>query len=365
MITYPPVRQDLALTVAEEVAAGDLVAAAREAAGEELREARIFDVYRGEQVGEGKKSVALSLVFQSAERTLSDEEAGGLRGEDRRRARRTVRRRAAGRVNPILEIGQYCVSECAPALVTLAAVVALALSAGAGAQGTTTLSGTVGPGFTIRLVDGSGNSVRHLDPGSYTINVVDKSPEHNFHLTGPGVDKATEIEATVEETGTLTWNVTFQDGRYHFQCDAHANTIFGDFAVGSATLPPTTTTSTRRPRRPRPRGSPARSGRASASRSRAPAPRSGRHAQGRRGRPRRPRPLGDRQLPPHRSRREQDDHEGRQGHLHLEAGAEGRALPLPLGRDRDSEGLVPGHVTPRSRSSSAFSSAPKSSATAE
>ena len=67
--------------VAEEVAAGDLVATAREAAGEELREARIFDVYRGEQIGEGKKSVALSLVFQSAERTLSDEEAGGLRAK--------------------------------------------------------------------------------------------------------------------------------------------------------------------------------------------------------------------------------------------------------------------------------------------
>ena len=130
------------------------------------------------------------------------------------------------------------------ALVTLAAVVALALSAGAGAQGTTTLNGTVGPGFTIRLVDGSGNSVRHLDPGAYTIHVVDKSPEHNFHITGPGVDKATEIGETVEETGALTWNVTFQDGRYHFQCDAHASTMFGDFAVGSATLPPTTTTST-------------------------------------------------------------------------------------------------------------------------
>jgi len=130
------------------------------------------------------------------------------------------------------------------ALITLAAVVALALSAGAGAQGTTTLNGTVGPGFTIRLVDASGTSVRHLDPGSYTINVVDRSPEHNFHLTGPGVDKATEVEATHEETGPVTWNVTFQDGRYHFQCDPHANTMFGDFAVGSATLPPTTTTTT-------------------------------------------------------------------------------------------------------------------------
>ena len=79
VITYPPVRQDLAVAVAEDVAAGDLVDAAREAAGEELREASIFDVYHGEQVGEGRKSVALSLVFQSAERTLSDEDAAALR----------------------------------------------------------------------------------------------------------------------------------------------------------------------------------------------------------------------------------------------------------------------------------------------
>ncbi len=79
VISYPPVRQDLAVAVAEDVAAGDLVAAAREAAGEELRDVRVFDVYHGEQVGEGRKSVALSLTFQSAERTLSDEDAGALR----------------------------------------------------------------------------------------------------------------------------------------------------------------------------------------------------------------------------------------------------------------------------------------------
>ncbi|MFL6016702.1 MAG: phenylalanine--tRNA ligase subunit beta [Gaiellaceae bacterium] len=79
VITYPPVRQDLAFTVPEDVAAGDLVAAAREAAGEELREMRAFDVYRGEQVGEGRKSVAFAVVFQSPERTLSDEDAAKLR----------------------------------------------------------------------------------------------------------------------------------------------------------------------------------------------------------------------------------------------------------------------------------------------
>jgi phenylalanyl-tRNA synthetase beta chain len=79
VITYPPLRQDLAFTVEEGVAAGDLAAAAREAAGEELREIRVFDVYRGDQVGPGRKSVAFSVSFQSPERTLSDEDAARLR----------------------------------------------------------------------------------------------------------------------------------------------------------------------------------------------------------------------------------------------------------------------------------------------
>jgi phenylalanyl-tRNA synthetase beta chain len=41
---------------------------------------RVFDVYRGEQIGDGKKSIAFSVAFQSPERTLSDEDAGRLRG---------------------------------------------------------------------------------------------------------------------------------------------------------------------------------------------------------------------------------------------------------------------------------------------
>ncbi len=79
VITYPPVRQDLAFAVAEDVTAGELVAAAREAAGPELREMRAFDVYRGEQVGPGRKSIAFSVAFQSPERTLTDEDAAELR----------------------------------------------------------------------------------------------------------------------------------------------------------------------------------------------------------------------------------------------------------------------------------------------
>ena len=80
VISFPAVRQDLAFVVGEEVATGDLVAAAREAAGPELREARVFDVFRGDPVPAGKKSVAFSVSFQSPERTLSDEDAAELRG---------------------------------------------------------------------------------------------------------------------------------------------------------------------------------------------------------------------------------------------------------------------------------------------
>jgi phenylalanyl-tRNA synthetase beta chain len=79
VITYPALRQDLAFVVDEDVAAGDVIAAAREAAGPELREIHVFDVYRGGQIPDGKKSVALAVAFQSPERTLSDEDAVRLR----------------------------------------------------------------------------------------------------------------------------------------------------------------------------------------------------------------------------------------------------------------------------------------------
>jgi len=79
VITFPPLRQDLAFVVDETVPAGELIAAAREAAGAELREARFLSDYRGDQIDAGKKSVAFSVVFQSAERTLSDEDGTRLR----------------------------------------------------------------------------------------------------------------------------------------------------------------------------------------------------------------------------------------------------------------------------------------------
>jgi phenylalanyl-tRNA synthetase beta chain len=76
---YPDVRQDLAFVVDEDVAAADLLAVIREAAGEMLRELAVFDEYRGEQIGEGKRSLAFRLAFGSPEGTLTDEDVAPVR----------------------------------------------------------------------------------------------------------------------------------------------------------------------------------------------------------------------------------------------------------------------------------------------
>ena len=72
---YPALHMDMAVVVGEEVDAEELEEAIREAGGELLYEVRLFDLYRGEQLGEGKKSLAFNLVFCAMDRTLTDEEA--------------------------------------------------------------------------------------------------------------------------------------------------------------------------------------------------------------------------------------------------------------------------------------------------
>jgi phenylalanyl-tRNA synthetase beta chain len=79
VITYPPLLFDLAFVVDEGVPVGDLLDAAFAAAGDELREARFLSDYRGDQIAAGKKSVALGFAFQSAQRTLADEDGARLR----------------------------------------------------------------------------------------------------------------------------------------------------------------------------------------------------------------------------------------------------------------------------------------------
>ncbi len=98
------------------------------------------------------------------------------------------------------------------------------------------LEGSVGTNdaFSISLADANGGKVTHLDAGTYNLTVHDRSAEHNFHLLGPGVDRATDVEAIGDET----WTVTLTDGIYTFQCDPHAGIMRGQFAVGTAQLPP-------------------------------------------------------------------------------------------------------------------------------
>ncbi|MET9798194.1 phenylalanine--tRNA ligase subunit beta [Nocardiopsis alba] len=76
---YPVATQDVALVVDESVPVGRIRSALVEGAGELLESVRLFDVYTGEQVGEGRKSVAFALRFRAGDRTLTAEEAGAAR----------------------------------------------------------------------------------------------------------------------------------------------------------------------------------------------------------------------------------------------------------------------------------------------
>jgi phenylalanyl-tRNA synthetase beta chain len=77
---FPPVRQDIAVVVSIDVDAAALVATARAAGGGLLQNVHVFDVFADdERVGEGRASVALRLVFQADDRTLTDDEAGNAR----------------------------------------------------------------------------------------------------------------------------------------------------------------------------------------------------------------------------------------------------------------------------------------------
>jgi phenylalanyl-tRNA synthetase beta chain len=71
---FPSITRDIALVVDENVVAGELQKAIIEAGGELLKEVSIFDVYKGDRLPEGKKSIAFSLRYYDPERTLTDEE---------------------------------------------------------------------------------------------------------------------------------------------------------------------------------------------------------------------------------------------------------------------------------------------------
>jgi phenylalanyl-tRNA synthetase beta chain len=77
--TFPVAKEDVALVVADGVTAVEVEAALREGAGEFLESIRLFDVYTGDQVGAGHKSLAFALRFRAPDRTLTEQETGAAR----------------------------------------------------------------------------------------------------------------------------------------------------------------------------------------------------------------------------------------------------------------------------------------------
>lgn len=79
--TFPPAREDIAVVVDSSLSSEHVLATVRAAGGKLLTDASVFDVYEGEQVAEGKKSLALRLTYSAPDRTLTDEEVAGARAE--------------------------------------------------------------------------------------------------------------------------------------------------------------------------------------------------------------------------------------------------------------------------------------------
>ena len=66
-----------------------------------------------------------------------------------------------------------------------------------------------------------------LKAGTYTFKIQDKSNIHDFHLTGPGVNKKTSVGGQ----GATTWKLTLKKGTYKYVCDPHASFMHGSFTV--------------------------------------------------------------------------------------------------------------------------------------
>ena len=110
------------------------------------------------------------------------------------------------------------------ALTSILAALALAASTFGATNtnvSTSTLTGTVGPGFTITM------NKKTVKAGTYTITIHDQASIHDFHLTGSGVNKATSVSGT----GTTKWTVKLKKGTYHFVCDPHRTIMHGVLKV--------------------------------------------------------------------------------------------------------------------------------------
>ncbi|MHB8470271.1 MAG: cupredoxin domain-containing protein [Gaiellaceae bacterium] len=108
----------------------------------------------------------------------------------------------------------------------VAALAALTVAAGTAAAAAPKLTASVADPFKISFTVG-GKKVSKLKAGFYTIVVEDTAADHNFHLTGPGVNKLTSVKGK----GTFTWKVTLKKGTYAYVCDPHSSFMSGSFTV--------------------------------------------------------------------------------------------------------------------------------------
>jgi plastocyanin len=117
------------------------------------------------------------------------------------------------------------VASLAVAVVSLA-LVATAMSRSAA----TTLNGTVGPGFTIKLMK-SGKKVTSLKAGSYKFKIADKATFHNFVLEQEKGGKFEKALTSVPFKGTKTVTVKLKRGKYKYYCAPHEPDMHGFFTV--------------------------------------------------------------------------------------------------------------------------------------
>ena len=106
--------------------------------------------------------------------------------------------------------------------------VALATTGPTAAAPPQTVTGTVGPGFTIALTKG-GRPVAALKAHTpYRFVITDRADIHDFHLSGPGIDR---VLTGVSFQGTKSYTLTLAKGTYSFRCDPHASIMHGTFRV--------------------------------------------------------------------------------------------------------------------------------------
>lgn len=117
-----------------------------------------------------------------------------------------------------------------------AAALLLVLPGAARGVGEPRLIGTVRADLTITLTDANGAPVTSVSPGTYDFEIHDETVSHNFHLTGPGVDRRTEV---IDEETTTWEDLVLQPGAtYQFVCDPHADYMKGSFTTTPASPPP-------------------------------------------------------------------------------------------------------------------------------